>query len=177
MRIGMAILHHRGNNIIQAQPPAPGTGPAAVGRFIAPIAGKALSRGGTAMAGLLSQWAAIAGPSLASYTMPAKMTGAAPEFAFPGKSAPSLLHLKVDPARALEVQYAVPQLIERINQALGYKAVAGVRLIQAPMRSRAKIVPAKPLAAPETPSPATGSRLGSALARMAAGVKARSSSG
>jgi hypothetical protein len=169
----MAIARDHGNPTIVT----PACGPAAIGRFIAPIAGKALSRGGPAMAGLLSQWAAIAGPSLASYTMPAKMTCGAPESQFPGKNPPSLLHLKVDPSRALEVQYSVPQLVERINQALGYKAVAGIRIVQAPMRSRAKIAPPKPPAAPAAANAEAGSRLGAALARMAAGVKARGEAG
>ncbi len=131
----MAISPQHSNSAAAA---SPGTGPVAVGRFIAPIAGKTLSRGGTQMAGLLSQWAAISGPSLAAYTVPEKMTKAAPEPGSEGKTPPSVLHLKVDPVKALEVQYAVPQLIERINRALGYKAVASIRLVQAPMRARAK---------------------------------------
>jgi hypothetical protein len=152
----------------------------AVGRFIAPIAGKTLSRGGTQMAGLLSQWAAISGPTLAAYTVPEKMTKAAPEPGSEGKTPPSVLHLKVDPVKALEVQYAVPQLIERINRALGYKAVASIRLVQAPMRARAKAaalkppLPPKPALPPKSASADKENRLGAALARMAAGVKARS---
>jgi hypothetical protein len=156
---------------IQSHPS--GTGPVAVGRFIAPIAGKTLSRGGTLLAGLVSQWPAIAGPSLAAYTIPAKMTRNAPEPAFPGRNGPSTLLLKVDPAKALEVQYAATHLIERINQALGYKAVAGLRLVQAPLLKSAQTGPAKPPPLPKTAVPENASRLGSALARMAAGIKAR----
>jgi hypothetical protein len=82
--------------------------------------------------------------------------------------------LKVEPARALEVQYLVPQLIERINQTLGFKAVSGLRIVQAPVLQR----PQKSSAVrkPATPPPPVAggeSRLGSALARMAAGVKTR----
>jgi hypothetical protein len=126
------------------------------------------------MASLLSQWAAIAGPALAAHTMPSKMAKAGPEPAFPGKGAPSVLLLQVDPAKALEVQYAVPQLIERVNQTLGYKAIAGVRLIQAPVmhgvKKRSHAIASVPHAAlADKPD-----RLGNALARMAAGVQARS---
>ncbi len=169
----MAISPQHSNSA--AAPAVPGTGPVAVGRFIAPIAGKTLSRGGTQMAGLLSQWAAISGPSLAAYTVPEKMTRAVPEPGSDGKTPPSVLHLKVDPVKALEVQYAVPQLIERINRALGYKAVAGIRLVQAPMRVRAKAVPPKPALPPKSAAADKESRLGSALARMAAGIEARNS--
>ncbi|MGB8738141.1 MAG: DciA family protein [Rhodomicrobium sp.] len=169
----MAISPSHGNIAVPAQPALRNAGPVAIGRFVAPIAGKTLSRGGPVMAGLLAQWAAISGPTLAAYTMPAKLTRAAPEPDFPEKFVPSVLHLKVDPAKALEVQYAIPQLVERINQALGYKAVAGIRVLQAPVGTRQRA------AAPKTsiPAPAAdagnGGRLASALARMAAGVKAR----
>lgn len=161
----MTVSPHHSNS---AGAFAPAAGPVAVGRFVAPIAGKTLSRGGTVIAGLLSQWPAIAGPSLAAYTMPAKMTKGAPEPAFTGKAGPSLLVLKVDPVKALEVQYAIPQLIERINQTLGYKAVAGLRLVQAPVQGRPKPPAAVKIGKPESPN-----RLGSALARMAAGIQAR----
>jgi len=170
----MAIPSTHGNIPAPAKAVRDRAGPVAVGRFVAPIAGKALSRGGPVMAGLISQWAAISGPSLAAYTLPAKLVRAAPEPDFPEKTAASLLHLKVDPAKALEVQYAIPQIVERINQALGYKAVEGIRVIQAPIHNRPRVAVAK--AQTGTESPATNdkaSRLEKALARMAAGVKCR----
>lgn len=154
-----------------------GAGPVAVGRFIAPIAGDALSRSGTVLAELTAEWPSIAGPSLAAYTCPAKVAKGAPEPGFSGKMAPSMLHLKVDPAKALEVQYLVPQLIERINQTLGFKAVSGLRIVQAPVWQGSRKPAAKKLPAPLPPPPAGESRLGSALARMAAGVKTRGLSG
>ncbi len=169
----MAISSHHSNS---AGVSLPGGGPVAVGRFVAPIAGKTLSRGGAVFSGLLAEWAAISGPSLAAFTMPAKLTKGAPEPESQGKAAPSLLHLKVDPAKALEVQYAVPQLVERINQALGYKAVSGIRIVQAPVYSRSKMGAPKRPAVPQPAAPANAGRLGIALARMAAGVKARGAS-
>ena len=117
--------------------------------------------------------------ALAAYTVPAKLTKGAPEPDFPERNPAQTLHLKVDPVKALEVQYQIPQLVERINQTLGYKAVAGIRLVQAPVFSgRAPRIPetAKasariPAPAPEAPQPTD--KLAAALARMAAGVKAR----
>ena len=172
----MAISLHEGNNAITVRASA---GPVAVGRFIAPIAGKTLSRSGPVMTGLLSQWPAISGPALAAYTMPAKLTKGAPEPDFPERSGASMLHLKVDPGKALEVQYAIPQLVERINQTLGYKAVAGIRLLQAPVfcgkrPAASKPAISKPVSSAPTPDvPQPAGKLGAALARMAAGVKAR----
>jgi hypothetical protein len=169
----MASFPHQGNSTIQPQPAIPVSGPIPIGRFIAPLAGKTLSRGGAAMASLLGQWAAIAGPALAGHTMPARMAKAAPEPAFSGKNAPSVLLLKVDPAKALEVQYAIPQLIERVNQTLGYKAIAGVRLVQVPILHGAKKRSPATTPAPHAAATDKANRLGSALARMAAGVRAR----
>ena len=109
--------------------------------------------------------------------MPAKLTKGAPEPDFPEKTPAQTLHLKVDPVKALEVQYQIPQLVERINQTLGYKAVAGIRLVQAPVFSGRRpaspkpLKPANPAPAPEAPQPTD--KLAAALARMAAGVKAR----
>ena len=94
-----------------------------------------------------------------------------------------MLHLKVDPSKALEVQYSTPQLIERINQTLGFRAVSGLRVVQAPVLRKAATIPAgkvrarevKPVAAEDELKPEN--RLSAALARMARGVKARGCSG
>ena len=44
-----------------------------------------------------------------------------------------MLVLRVDGAKALDVQYRAQQIIERINAYFGYAAVAQLRVIQAPM--------------------------------------------
>ena len=51
------------------------------------------------------------------------------------------LVLRVDGARALDVQYKARQIIERINAYFGYAAVAELRIVQAPMR---QLPPARP---------------------------------
>ena len=45
----------------------------------------------------------------------------------------AMLVLRVDGAKALDVQYRAQQIIERINAYFGYAAVAQLRVIQAPM--------------------------------------------
>ena len=130
------------------------------------------------MAALLADWHAIAGPALASFTIPAKLSMGAAKAQSNMRTdrPPAHLLLKVDPARALEVQYMVPQLIERINQSLGYNAVASIRLMQAPLapapkkRIEAMKAPLVPLAGPPAPE---GNRLDQALARMRRGIDAR----
>jgi hypothetical protein len=181
----MAVFHDQGKSNGSPKPAGAYTGPVSVGRFVAPIAGKTLSRGGTVLAELVCEWPTIAGPSLARYTSPAKLTKAAPEPNSAGKAAPAVLHLKVDPSKALEVQYSTPQLIERINQTLGFRAVSALRVVQAPILRKATTSrPVKPAPAEAKPVPAKDgqsmpeeNRLRAALARMARGVKARGCSG
>jgi hypothetical protein len=126
------------------------------------------------MAELLAKWPAIAGPALAVYATPAKLTKVAQAQGFTSKNASSLLVLKVEPAKALDVQYAVPQLIERINQAFGFKAVSELRILQAPVSKKASPATAsRTQPAAELLDGRNASRLDAALARMSAGVKAR----
>lgn len=92
-----------------------------------------------------------------------------------------LLVLRVDPARALDIQYKAQQIIERINGYFGYRAVAELRLLQAPLAK-----PAAPRAAtPRTPPPPceapelaeiADERLRTALSRLKSGLMARSHS-
>jgi hypothetical protein len=177
----MAVFPNQRKSIASPEAAGAYTGPVSVGRFVTPIAGKTLSRGGTVLAELVCEWSAIAGPSLAGYTSPAKLTKAAPEPNSVGKPTPSVLHLKVDPAKALEVQYSTPQLIERINQTLGFKAVSGLRVVQAPVTRKASTPPRAAKPAPAVPAKVEQSmpenRLSAALARMARGVKVRGCSG
>src|SRR6516162_2405964 len=168
----MAVFHNQGKGIASKEAAGAYNGPVSVGRFVAPIAGKTLSRGGAVLTELVCEWAAIAGPALALYTRPEKLTKGAPEPNSAGKPTPSVLHLKVDPARALEVQYSTPQLIERINQTLGFKAVSGLRVVQAPVFKKAAKPSAVVKPAPsKNEQPAPENRLSAALARMARGVK------
>jgi hypothetical protein len=174
----MAVFQDQGKSIASAEAGGAYTGPVSVGRFVAPIAGKTLSRGGTVLAELVSEWPTIAGASLARYTRPEKLSKGKPEPNSASKPTPSVLHLKVDPAKALEVQYSTPQLVERINQTLGFKAVSGLRIVQAPVLRNATAQRAKPASAPaKDEQPAPENRLSAALARMARGVKARGCSG
>jgi hypothetical protein len=169
----MTSQYNQGRVSSTARPAASSRGPVAVGRFVAPVAGAALSRGGTVMAALLAEWPAIAGPALASFTCPSKLTKGVP---VPGEETKTAhLLLKVDPARILEVQYMIPQLVERINQALGYKAVSAIRLLQAPLRPvQPKPQAAKPQVPAGNEAKAPQTALERALARMKQGIQMQS---
>jgi hypothetical protein len=106
----------------------------AVGSFLADLTGKAFARYGFASAGLLTDWAAIAGTDLATYARPERL-----RWPRPGteeqEAAPrgATLVLRVDGARALEVQFRSSQIIARINAYFGYAAVSRLRVLQGPV--------------------------------------------
>ena len=74
----MTLQSHQGKTSRTLRTAKDGHGPVAVGRFVAPVAGKALKRGGTVLAAILAEWPAIAGPALASFTCPSKLTRGMP---------------------------------------------------------------------------------------------------
>ena len=84
--------------------------------------------------------------------------------------------MRVDAARALDVQYKARQIIERINAYFGYRAVADLRIVQTPI---AKAAPApREVIAPRGKGPIAGAdmsqitdeRLKAALERLARNV-------
>lgn len=98
--------------------------PRAVSALVAPLTRRALGKHGFASASLISDWATIIGDELAASCQPVKL-------AFPqGKRDAGTLHLHVTGGAALEIQHTTPQIIERINGHLGYRAVARLKLIQ-----------------------------------------------
>ena len=127
----------------------------AVGSFVAGLAGKAFAKYGFATAGLITDWAAIAGQELALYTRPERLKW--PPAGVDGEDAPrrrgATLLLRVDAARGLDVQFRARQIIERINGYFGYAAVAELRILQAPI--------ATPAAASKPRVPITGGAIGS----------------
>jgi hypothetical protein len=133
-------------------------------------------------ASLVTDWPAIAGTELAAYTAPERLKwprgaehsveGAAPTEK--GRAGATLV-LRVDGARALDVQYKARQIIERINAYFGYAAIAELRILQAPVDGRLPPAPvARPAAEPLTHEVAhiADPGLRGALARLGAGVRA-----
>jgi hypothetical protein len=95
-------------------------------RMIPEVAGKALGKKGLGYGKLVTDWALIVGADLGQVTAPVKLT-------FPkGERTDATLTIDVVPARAIEVQHAMPQLVERVNAVFGYRAVAKIKLVQRP---------------------------------------------
>jgi hypothetical protein len=116
----------------------------AVGSFVPTLTRKAFEKYGFSAASLITDWPAIAGRELAAYTAPERLKW--PRAAEPpdedGNTANRARHgatlvLRVDGARALDVQYGARQIIERINAYFGYAAVAELRIVQAPVANAA----------------------------------------
>ena len=110
----------------------------AVGANLPKIAGPAFRKRGFVQARLITDWPAIVGDMLARETVPQKLLFAK------GNRGNGVLHLRVNPGFAIELQHIAPRLIERINGFFGYRAVADLRLQQGPVlapRKPRKIAP------------------------------------
>ena len=157
-------------------------------RHIAPAAAAAarpaLRKRGLAVAGVLADWRKIVGPFLAEATAPEKLA--------PGRELPDggrdagVLHLRVgSSALAPEIAHLAPQIIEKVNGYFGYRAVARLNILHAPVgRQQAAPAPAAPRNA--TPAEAAAVRrqtagiendaLREALRRLGEAVRARQGS-
>ena len=124
-----------------------------VGALVPKITQKVFEKFGFSTATLLTDWALIIGADLAAYTAPERLkwqrgfegaaAGAEHETGRPG----ACLVLRVEPARALDIQYKARLLCDRINAYFGYRAVAEIRIIQAPLLRQPQAAASRPKAA------------------------------
>jgi hypothetical protein len=115
------------------------SGPRHMSRMIPQVAGKALGKKGLGYGKLVTDWAMIVGADLGEVTAPVKL-------AFPkGERTDATLTIDIVPARAIEVQHSMPQLIERVNAVFGYRAVARIKLVQRPPTRMAAMANLRPL--------------------------------
>lgn len=112
----------------------------AVGSMVPSLTRKAFERFGFSTATLLTDWAQIVGADMARYTAPDRLkwprasTNGSDDEPVEGPSRQgATLVLRVDLGRGIDIQYKARQLIERINAHFGYRAVAEIRIIQAPV--------------------------------------------
>lgn len=150
----------------------------AVGSWVPKLTRKAFEKFGFSTATLLTEWAAIVGDQLAATTAPERVKWPRGMETF-GESddgasrSGATLVLRVDPSRALDVEYKTAQIIERINAYFGYRAIAGLRILQAPVTPRVTVAPARPRAAAPLSAATSQDPLSAALARFEAGVRER----
>jgi hypothetical protein len=155
-------------------------GARAVGSFLPSLTTKALQKYGFSAASLILDWPAIVGPELAQHAAPERMKWPRhvepaddDESSRPARRSGATLMLRVDSAKALDVQYRSQQIVERINAYFGYAAVAHLRIIQAPLPNLPPKREARARAEPLTREVAgvadTGLR--DALARLGAEIR------
>jgi hypothetical protein len=147
----------------------------AISRELPDVTRSALAKRGFAAARVIADWAEIVGAALAASSVPERLVRAR------GADSATLV-VRVSPGAALELQHAIPQVIERVNGYFGFRAVDRLRLVQGPVATRKK--PAAPTLTPLTPAaeqalettlaPLANSPLHDSLAKLGRAVAGKS---
>ena len=148
-------------------------------RHFREIALAAFQRHGFASAELAAQWPAIAGDSVAAISAPGKISWPRANDKSAQKQGGTLT-LNAAQGRALELQYATPRIIERVNQFLGYRAITAIRVIQSDFSPQVKHSITAPSPSPaweESLATIAEPELQAALRRMAAHAAPKGPSG
>jgi hypothetical protein len=165
--------------------PARGVFARAVGSFVPKLAAKAFEKFGFHSAEIMTAWPRVVGAEISEFTAPERIKwprGSADADGTGGSEGATLV-LRVEPARALDVEYRSAEIIDRINRYFGYRAIAALRLIQAPLLASSSKASASALRTPSQSSksaPAARSAdgvedgLASALEALRANVEASS---
>lgn len=99
-----------------------------------------LARQGFGQSSLILNWDAIVGERVAAACEPIKLQWPPRPAKKPPDAPlePATLVLRVDGGMAIEIQHMAPQLIERVNAHLGWRAVGRLALRQGPLERRLK---------------------------------------
>jgi hypothetical protein len=148
------------------------------------LVGKTFVQQGFGSAELVTRWTDIVGADIAAHSEPIKIhwARAIPAHSSPrgersgGMPEPGTLLLRVEGPAAIEIQHLTNVICDRVNQFLGWRAIARIRLQQAPLRrserakARAPDIVATARIAATLPEIADED-LKQALARLGAAVK------
>ena len=160
------------------------SGARAIGAYVARMLDPIARARGFATTALLTEWPTIVGEELARFTMPEKVVWprrSEDREASSGQSAwredGAILVLKVDGPRAIELQHCAEQILERVNIYFGYRAIAQLRFLQAPV-ARAESRPTAPASSSYDVEVLPASSLADkglvqALKRLGAGVRGK----
>ena len=89
--------------------------------------------------------------------------------------------LRVDGPRAIEVQHRAGQILERVNTYFGYRAVAEMRILQAPVTRKVRhpTAASPPMEPTELPASARIAHHGlrAALLRLGTGIRTKQTKG
>jgi hypothetical protein len=99
----------------------------------------AFAKQGFASTELVTRWGEIVGAEIAAHAEPEKIQWPRPR---DGKTPePGTLVLRVEGPTALEIQHLEAVILERVNRFFGWRAVADLRLRQAPLRRKSRPPP------------------------------------
>ncbi len=143
---------------VPAPEPARNYSTRGIAGLLAPVVRPAFRRRAPAGAQLLADWEALAGPELAARAAPAKFAGGTLTLACTGPT-------------AMELQLAAPQIVARLNLALGQALVERLRFVQGQARVTVAVARASPGAAPVALPSLPDGPLGEALAKLYRGLK------
>jgi hypothetical protein len=153
----------------------------AAGSFVPQITKLAFEKFGFPAAALITDWSKIVGADVAAYTMPerlkwARKIGDSSDGDESGSGRPAAtLVLRVDPARALDIDYKTRMLLDRINAFFGYRAVGTLKIVQGMVDAVSSVTGAAPERPASVPMVAPGTDpLTAALDRLGAQVTRRS---
>ncbi|MEQ1647259.1 MAG: DciA family protein [Hyphomicrobiaceae bacterium] len=162
-------------------PPRPFAAPRQIAGFVPSLTRKAFEKYGFSAVALITDWTEIVGRELATYTAPERLKwprapeGEPSEDMQQRKRDGAVLTLRVDGARALEMEYRRAEVAERVNAYFGYRAVGDVRILQAPIDVKPVRKRLIPTAADASPLPdVTDPALREALEKLGRGLKAKS---
>src|SRR5271155_5189924 len=96
------------------------------------VVNDSFNRQGFASAELVTRWTEIVGAEIAAHSEPIKFQWPRP--ADGQEREPGTLVLRVEGPAAIEIQHLADVICERVNQFLGWRAVARLALRQAPLR-------------------------------------------
>lgn len=99
--------------------------------LVGPSIADALGRAGFSVVEIVTNWDEIVGPDLAPRTMPVKMQWPSRQ-----NNEPATLVVRVEGPYAIELQYAAPVVVERINAYFGWRCVGKLALRQGPVPPR-----------------------------------------
>lgn len=146
----------------------------AISRELPAVTRSALVKRGFAAARVIADWPEIVGQPMAESSVPERLVKAR------GADSATLV-VRVSPGAALELQHAIPQVIERVNGYFGFRAVDRLRLVQGPVATRRRralpvppvLTPAAEAALETTLAPLANSPLHDSLARLGRAVRAK----
>jgi hypothetical protein len=155
-----------------------------IGAYAAGALDPAARARGFATTSLLSEWPAIVGAELAQFTMPDRVVWPRRRDDADDQAPPkgwrddgATLVLRVEGPRAIEVQHRSAQILERVNSYFGYRAIAEMRILQAPVARKSARPPASepPLDPGALPASASieDSGLRGALLRLGSAARAK----